>query len=313
MTEANDGISRRAVLTGLGAVGGGAVIAGAMAGPVGAEPGPSTGAGTRAAPPGLVEISSTPVEGVSYRFLTMFDFSPETGTREWSGNGGTFVNTTGFLWASLDLPPGAVLRDVEFYTRNSAEAAGWVRIWRSGNAFLPTTGADVTIPAAADLHATRLVIPASTNGPFPHGTKLQIGYPNTTATNLINGARVGFSPGPLETVLLPTPVRAYDSRETGGPIAPNATRTISLASQLPVGAVGALINLSITNTNGSGTLRVGKSTETPVATAIQWSRTDDKVTTSVTTKVSGGRQIAVKSVASGGPTDVVVDVIGYLV
>ena len=64
------------------------------------------------------------------------------------------------------------------------------------------------------------------------------------------------------TVLLPIPLRAYDSRTGDGPLAAGATRTIGLANgkdaagtsmlAVPPGASAALVTLTVTQTVGAG-------------------------------------------------------------
>ena len=311
--EHSEHLTRRGLLAGLGALGGGAVLgATAGSGTAGAEPEPSplTDGSPRAIPTNLEPIGSAPQAGTTYAYAMFVDFSVSAGTRT-IGTAGAYG---GQLGTTFDLPPGAVLRDIEWYTRNQATtpfyAVAW--LWVAGTDGQPVI--DIrTIPQSADIAATYVPVLTNFNGPFPLGTKLVLQAFAPTTTTQIHGVRVGYSPGPLRPTLLPTPIRVYDSRSVNRPIAPNGTRNISLAAAIPVGAVGAIINLSVTNTNGTGTLRVGKGGDTPVATSLQWSRTGDRVTTSTTTQVSGNREIAVLSVSSTGTTQLLVDVVGYLV
>ncbi len=319
-TARDDRLTRRGLLSRLGGLGGGAVLAsGLVAPPAGAAPpgdglpaGDTVATGTRATPAGLAPIASTPLEGVSYRFLTQFDFMPERGARAFNASGGYGVLDS-TMWASMDLPPGAVLSDLEWYTANATDVTTRGRVWQAGSGSLPVVVADVVVRAGTTVHATRRVVPGTSSGPFPHGTKLQLGMP-TTSANVVNGVRVGFAAGALSTVLLPLPQRVYDSRIAPDVyIRPGETRTIDLSRVLPRGAVGVLLNLSLTGTQGTGTLRIGPGLQVPAVTAGQWSFTGDKATTSVTTRVSRFASIALKSVASTAPTHVVLDVVGYLV
>ena len=311
--EHNEHLTRRGLLAGLGALGGGAVLgATAGSGTASAEPEPSplTDGSPRFVVSDVTPLGSPPQGGVTYTYANFHDFVAESGTRLIGGYGAY----GDLLWATLALPAGAIVRDVEWYTINQSGAgrSAYIRLWAAGISGVGQI-LNMTIPQSAAMTATYRSLPTTLNGPFPLGTKLMVGVHVPTSAAQVHGIRVGYSPGPLRPTLLPTPIRVYDSRSVNGPIAPNGTRNISLAAAIPVGAVGALINLSVTNTNGSGTLRVGKGGDTPVATSLQWSRTGDRVTTSTTTQVSGNREIAVLSVSSTGTTQLLVDVVGYLV
>lgn len=229
--------------------------------------------------------------------------------------GGVYNSGGAGLMTSFDLPPGAVLYDVEWYVFNNTGAtmSAVNRVWVAGQAFLGHSFGDTSISNGGGVKAVRSLANATGNGPFPHGCRVSCGVNGTSILFLVNGVRLGYKPGALSPVLLPSAVRAYDSRDGDGALAPNGTRTISLASAIPVGAVGAIISLSLTDCHGHGTVRLGAGGATPTATAIQWSRTGDQITTAANSAVDGSRQIAVKSAYSTGNTHVIVDVVGYLV
>jgi hypothetical protein len=196
---------------------------------------------------------------------------------------------------------------------SGAAVSGLNRIWVSGIGTMARVVGDTSIPSGTEIQTRRTVASNSSNGPFPHGCRLSCGLrPPTTGSVQVNGVRVGFRNGAAATTLRTTPTRVYDSRSTGGPLAPDATRTISLAGAIPRGAVGALLSRSDTGCNNRGTLRLARAGATPLATAIQWARTGDQLTTSATTAIDANRAMLVKSVGSTGTTHVIVDVLGYL-
>ena len=82
---------------------------------------------------------------------------------------------------------------------------------------------------------------------------------------------------------------------------------------VPVTAGGALVSLSITASKGTGTLRVGRAGVAPTATGLQWSRTGDKVTNLVVTGIDDAARMVVQSIAATGSTEVIAEVVGYLV
>ena len=122
---------------------------------------------------------------------------------------------------------------------------------------------------------------------------------------------------------LPTPLRAYDSRDNAGAkIAAGETRTIGLAAAkdlagtsqiaVPPGATGAVVTLTITETVGAGgflKLYSAGSTE-PSASSINWSAVNQNV--AVSTQVAVDASGRVKVTAGANATHFVIDVIGYL-
>jgi len=126
-----------------------------------------------------------------------------------------------------------------------------------------------------------------------------------------------------QTVLLPIPLRAYDSRTADGPLAAGTTRTIGLASgkdaagtsmlALPPGASSAVITLTITQTVGAGFVKVYSAalTTEPPTSSINWSSADQIL--SVSTPVAVDGQGRVKITAGVNATQVVVDVVGYTI
>ena len=141
----------------------------------------------------------------------------------------------------------------------------------------------------------------------------------------IRGQLAG-SPPAGDLHLLPQPLRAYDSRTVDGPIALNATRTISLATgldsanatvlALPPGATGAIVTLTLTDTsiaNGPGgflKLYSAVLTTPPTTSSINWTGAGQNL--AVTTQVAVDATGQVKVTDGANPTDFVIDVIGYL-
>jgi CHRD domain len=131
-----------------------------------------------------------------------------------------------------------------------------------------------------------------------------------------------------EAHMLPAPLRAYDSRLPAGAakIAPNETRTVSLASgkdaalvsfiAVPPGATGAIVTLTVTETGtgvgGAGgflTLYSAALTAQPSTSTINWAGADQNLAT--TTQVAVDATGSVKVSAGGNSTHFVIDVIGY--
>jgi hypothetical protein len=313
MNEPRSTISRRGMLAGLGVAGGAAVLA--RAAPASATPGPTTPAQPLAAPAGLAPISSAPEAGVSYQFRSWDDFFAEDdllyGRR--FGGGGVYTSAASdYLAATFELPPGAVLHDLEWYVSNSVSMNVYANVWQSSQAVLDTFWS-ASIAAGSGITAHKFAIPANVNGPYPHGTRLMVAASTASnGTTQINGVRAGFVNAPTSTVLLPSPIRAYDSRNTGGPISAGHSRTVTVAGHVPAGAIGAIVNLTVTHTVSSGYLKLyAHGSPLPPTSAINWFGPGQTLANQATTALSLGREMTVTG--GTGSTDFIVDLVGYLV
>jgi hypothetical protein len=168
----------------------------------------------------------------------------------------------------------------------------------------------MSLPSSDGIVAARSRVPSASNGPFPFGTRVVATISPTNTSFSLNGVRIGFKNGPLSPVLLATPVQVYDSRHHT-PLAAGKTRTISLASLLPVGANGALFTLTALGTHGSGSLSVGAAGSSLAATGVVWGRTGDRAANSVSCAVDKHRAIGIR--AHVNRTDFIIDVTGYLI
>jgi len=318
-----DDPTRRRLLAGLG-VGAAIGVAGAL--PVGAQEAPSA-AGEGRASPIATTIASPRETGITYAFRSFFDFSTEEPSRlRTFGGEGVFAagGTGGFLWTSVDLPLGAQVRDVEWYCLNTAgEMKGLARLWDAGEGPLTAFVAETAIPVKSTVSATRSVVGVNNNGPYPHGTRLMLGI-RTVANDSqqVNGVRVGYTRGPTDLVVLPTPVRVYDSRPAGmpnvgikTPFAPGEMREIDLrvnGSKVPNGATAALLTILLVNAqNGDGNLTVWRNgLAKPAANTLVWGPTGGRHSTTAVTALDGvGRCM----VSASLPTNLVIDVLGYYV
>jgi hypothetical protein len=146
---------------------------------------------------------------------------------------------------------------------------------------------------------------------------------NVHTTAFPNGAIRGQLTAPLSTVLLPAPLRAYDSRTADGKLQAGQTRTISLASAkdasgasqvaVPPGASAALVTLTVTQTVGAGfvTMYSAALTAEPPTSSINWGGPDQIL--SVATPVAVDSEGQIKITGGVNPTSIVIDVIGYMI
>jgi CHRD domain len=124
------------------------------------------------------------------------------------------------------------------------------------------------------------------------------------------------------TVLLPIPLRAYDSRTADGPLAAGTTRTIGLATgkdangtsllAVPTGASAAIVTLTITQTQGAGFVKLySAAISEPATSSINWSSPDQILSVSTPTAVDN--EARVKITAGVNATQVILDVVGYII
>jgi hypothetical protein len=122
---------------------------------------------------------------------------------------------------------------------------------------------------------------------------------------------------------LTEPVRAYDSRQgSDGPLAPNATRVVALATgvdgagatqaAVPAGAQAAIVTVTVTQTVDSGYVTAYSNSldGTPATSTVNWTSANDSVAATTTVAVDGEGKI--KLTAGPRGTQVIVDVIGYV-
>ena len=127
--------------------------------------------------------------------------------------------------------------------------------------------------------------------------------------------------------LLPTPLRAYDSRDAAGPkIQSGETRTISLTTghtlaaptvkvmALPPGATAAIITLTIAETNFPGgflTIYSAASPQ-PATSSINWKAADQDIAVGTQVAVDAAGNVKVTDGVGTAATHFIIDVVGYL-
>jgi hypothetical protein len=146
-------------------------------------------------------------------------------------------------------------------------------------------------------------------------------YLNAHTATYPNGAVRGqVEPQELTTKILPTPLRAYDSRQPNTPFVPalaaGTTTTVDLstaASPLPPTAVAALVTVTVTETTGLGFLSVYSAalTTAPATSTVNWTAAASDVATTTTVKLSATGEVKI-TVGPNGAADVIIDVVGYL-
>ena len=121
--------------------------------------------------------------------------------------------------------------------------------------------------------------------------------------------------------LLPAPVRCYDSRDglpplggVKGPLLSGQTRDIDLSvgGGVPAGAIGALLNITVTQTSTSGFLRAyKKGVAQPLSSALNWDHAGTNLANNATVACDSARRITIACFGAGASTHLVVGVTGY--
>ncbi|MCB1261833.1 MAG: hypothetical protein KDB33_15810 [Acidimicrobiales bacterium] len=120
---------------------------------------------------------------------------------------------------------------------------------------------------------------------------------------------------------LVTPVRVYDSRPGQQPVsvpkgvlASGQQREVdgTLGGQVPPGATGVLVTLTVTNTSTAGFLQAfAPGSAVPATSVHNWDHQGTNAATTTVVACSAAGRITVRCGGVGAATDVIVDVIGY--
>lgn len=310
-------VARRRLLLGAGAS---ALVVAQLrgSGPAHAEPtkppapsGPDAAeksAGAKATPSSLVS-------GYVYRSVSWADFTPESWAlgRAYGGHGAHTAAGAGTLWATLDLPAGAVVREIEWYASNASGASVTLygRRWRAGEASYAWGLADDSLStAAAGVRARRVFVSVQNQIPFAAGTKIALGFAsNGTSNTQVAGARVGFTGGGAVT-MREVPYRAYDSRDADKGILPGgSTRILTLPGfAAPSGTSAVIINLTALGAAANGYLRAyAAGAAAPPTSSINFAAQSSAIANGLLVGVSSARQLAVYASAT---THFLIDVLG---
>jgi hypothetical protein len=315
------GVTRRGMLTGVSA----AVLAGSLAGakPAGATPaslgtsgpdgvGVPLGVAHPDTSPFTTTIASPPLPNRTYRFVGMYDFFPfnPAAGKSWGGNGTYSSGTSTTMRATIEIPPGALVTEVEYYIYNNSgsDFIPDTHVEVAGHGSIASIGATVNIPSTATITASNATV--SQQGPYPFGSRLLVSCATpSTGTIQINGARIAFMHGGGTVGLLRAPIHAYDSRTVHSKLAAGHPRTITLPpTVLLPGVTGVIANVAVFSPSGRGNLKVYRGDNTPPSTPTLF-YDGAPATTQIQIEVTTSGTINVLSTAS---TDVVIDIIGTI-
>ena len=328
-------VSRRSMLAGLGAATGAAVTGGVGLSAVGMGPAAAAsgdgGSGTGLptvhaagqANPGVI-LQALPAinPAFNYRTIPYNLFIPRVVTglnlavSLTTGLGATAGSTT--LFAPLDLPQGAVIREAAFECYNANSSTGLGVGINTITLASPFVGGFTAFTSTSAGKHTVVITP---NPPITVDNTTT-GYslsaflePLSTDFGLF-GARVAWTNG-LRLSMLPAGVRKLDTRAAGpltGKINVGQTKVLSLGPQLISGAKAALLNLTLAETEGfSGFVSLFPAGTTwPGTSSANWSQPGQNIANSQTVAVSGAGAVNILGGGSpGSRAHVIVDLLGY--
>ncbi len=233
-------------------------------------------------------------------------------------------NTTGGVAASLRLPVGSVLRQVDFFGYRDPAASGNLT-FTLFKSTLPTSAARTTVVSqtltgTGEVQGSFVLSPGQTIG---LGDVFTLEAPSTSSQLRVAGAIYQYAQAGGIYVSI-APVRVHDSRQGSTKIAANETRKLSIANEIagnggaanvvPAGATGIAYNLTITGAETSfGYLTVvagGAATAGP--SSINWDRAGATLANGLQGPLNDNREI---TVFCGGDTNAkthfLIDILGY--
>jgi len=300
-------LSRRNLLAAGTSIGAAGLAAGLMgAAPAGAAPteagGPSptiTGLGpygtsptsppVTGAPPVTHAPTPTPVLGATIRTTVAESFVPAALNSGSSLVGvltspqGAYNSQGQALFAPLDIPTGATLKQVDCYAGGIGSTAGgdWILL------AYDNVGGSSTVVQTPATAGPGLVQKTFAGLNVVVGPGMQILADLTVTSANYYAVAVSYQYIPATPGLHPiSPVRVYDSRfnSPSGPVAAGASRvifvgdaytpgtnTISLANVVPAGASAIAYNLTVTTTPAAGYMQIAPGTASALtASSINW-------------------------------------------
>lgn len=298
------GVSRRALVAGVGAAAGATLV-------------PLRGAAADgdARVPLPRQLPTPASTELAFTHLPPAAFRPVSSTVPWTLGPGTLATTTTSTF-SATLTPSTydLLRELEVYL-DAGGQTGAIRLTRY-HPLEPRTSEDLVAGTYPPAPGTPLVFHLDHRADpqfWNYVVSIEL-KPGVT----LNGASLWYSPLGAQFVQY-TPRRAYDSRLQDGKLASGEDRTISLeglVGPLPTRAGSALVNVTVDQTEGAGFLTVWtpigeNGSARPATSNINWSADNEILANLAVVKLVGDHDPSFV-ISAGGPgrTHVIVDVMG---
>ena len=311
--------TRRSALKSLGAVGG-VAAAGLASGwePARAEAPPdSVGTDNEPRTGEAVEVGAalSTTAGLTYATYGMFAFQPNLFGNGYavSGTGCYCPTTAGYVVTGVDLPSGAIIKEVAFVGRNNSSGSVGFFLER-----YPLEG-----PSAANQFAVVSMTAGAASLRTVSQTVNHVVDPNycydagvfTSSTIRMWSCRIGYA-GPFGFFRVDPQKRKLDTRLPGpqsGKFLTGQIKTLALAPDVPAGAAAALLNITVDQTEGSGFVSLFPDGVWPGTSAINWSASNQTIANNATVAVSSTASVKIYcSGTAGSKTHVIIDLLGYL-
>jgi hypothetical protein len=309
MSDREDAVTRRALVAGIAATAGVALVP-ATGAAAQARPGSGEQFGAGRLAEQIPTLSSTALD---FTNVPAISFRPEVSTAVWTASGGTLVSTAPNTFrAALTPSVNDWFRELDVYVDPGGQS-GAIKLTRY-LPFSPSAAEDLVssvYPAATGLqtvvfHLDHRADPMFWN--YVVSIELKPGV-------VLHGANLWYRPLAAGFVQL-TPTRIYDSRSSDGKLESGDVRTIGVPGLMHVSG-SALINLTIDQTEASGYLTawapVGENgSPAPDTSNINWTTDNQTLANLVVVKLAGEHGDAFNVRADGnGRTHVIVDLLGY--
>lgn len=300
------GLSRRHLI-GLGAAVGAAGLASVAAGsPAGAAAARPTASGPAAAPfpqalaPAVAGLTYLPIDASAFHTADvngaqtrlLFDLTgvqPQT--------------PANFIYAPLQIPAGSIVRQVNVSYQTQPIT------FIDKRPFGSTTIEEVFTTGSPPLGPQAQAASFDANVAIDHGASYRLRV-FCSAGDSIYGITVGYQPPTQGFVPLSPIPRPLDTRLAGGKLAPDEERLVNLG--LPAGARGAVLNLTLTETEGTFGFVAAFAGDVayPGNSSMNWFGPGQTTANAVITAVDALGQIKIRGGVAA--THVVIDVVGIM-
>jgi hypothetical protein len=250
--------------------------------------------------------------GLSYVLLDGAAFVPDDPSSHprTTNTGSGYTTTAGFrLLAPLVVPAGSTLKEISVsYLAPAPASAPGLLIFRQPLDGLMQSVTSVVLPESGSQAVVTAPLDEVVDGTSTYNMQFYVGF--TSPTAFLFGVRAGYQPPPQAFVPLSPITRVLDTRVTGGKLNISEERVIALGG-VPGFAQGAVINLTVTETEGAGFVAVFPAdSDWPGNSSINWSAPDQNIANGVLVATDGTGGIRIRGGVSR--THVIVDVAGYL-
>jgi hypothetical protein len=230
-------------------------------------------------------------------------------------NGTSITTPPGGLMAPVVVPVGSVLKEITFAYFSTAGTLN-LALWKKGlttawNLLAPSPPTGLNLPNGPATQTATFTLTETVDGT---STYMILMNNITTTAQSVHGLLIGYAPPALPPVppayVAASPIaRVLDTRTTGGKLGPDEERIISLG--VPGSVNGAVINLTITETEGAGFVAVFPADVAyPGNSSINWSAPNENIANGVITAVDPTGKVKIRGGVN--PTHVVIDVLGAL-